>query len=40
MGISCRPVGKLASVHKKVDNQLSKEREANKKLAKSDSKKK
>lgn len=31
MGLSCKPVGKLGGVFKKLDNELAKEREAQKK---------
>jgi len=35
MGLSCKPVGKIGSLHKKMKNELDKEKEKLKKTTKS-----
>ena len=34
MGITCKPIGKMKSIFQKVDNQINKERELEKKKKK------
>lgn len=38
MGITCKPIGKLASIHRKLSNELLKEKNAQKKATKKEKK--